>query len=80
MVEGNASGVLSLRGCTRDNFEIAWTVSPGMGERSDMCYTPDGLLAVVRQGYHNVVLYGGNGQEVKESKSAGVSLKTPMGI
>ncbi len=75
----NIGGIQSLRGC-RGSFQTAWTMKPGTGNLSDMCYTPAGLLAVARGLNNNVMLYDGNGLVVKESRSAGVTLTQPTGI
>ena len=65
----------------RSRFQIVWTVAPGTDNWADMCYTPDGLLAVARGDHHsNVVLYDGNGHVVKVSTSSGFSLQKPTGI
>ncbi len=66
-----------LKSCRGGRFQIAWTKTSGTNVESDMCYTPDGLLAVAM---YSVVLYNGNGQVVKRSRSVGVNLKNASGI
>ena len=61
---------------TKAKFEVAWSVQRGTGDFGEICFTPEGNLAVVQGNYSSVLLYDSEANLLK----TGDVLKEPTGI